>query len=84
MFERDGDSTFPIHFLACLFYAPICHAATRFTASFATQFYTDAIKAADRGAMPHLLSLRAPPIAQCFYFLPSGASYRDALHKHTS
>jgi len=28
----------PIHFLTCLFYAPICHAATSFTASFGTHF----------------------------------------------
>lgn len=69
----------PIHSAACLIYSPICHSATRFTAFFATQFFTDAIKAADRGEMPHLLSLRAPPVAQWFYGPPAGATYRDTL-----
>ena len=71
--------TVPLYFLTCLVYSPLCHAGARFISSYAVHFYTDALTALDKGEMPRVTAMEAPPVAIRFYKLRVGSRFRDVL-----
>lgn len=69
----------PFVFFTCLIYPPVAHSTAAFAASYGMELYTNAIKEMEKGQMPEVAKLHAPPISQWMYGLPPNTSFYDAL-----
>jgi ubiquinol oxidase len=69
----------PLYVCTCLVYPPLCHATARLIASYAVEFYTDAIKKVGSGEWEMVAKMQSPNVACWFYGLPPRSPFWEVL-----